>query len=144
MRVKRCGGLARVQIVADGGGLVSRAGTVLVVGVADRVGLTGALSDALGDVRGRPGRHDPGGVVCDLAVMLADGGDCLSDLGVLRDQQVLFGVVASDATAWRLVDALIDERLDAVRLARAAAREAGRPLSRGGPERPDAPRPGRW
>lgn len=28
----------------------------------------------------RRGGHDPGRVICDLAVMLADGGDCLADL----------------------------------------------------------------
>jgi hypothetical protein len=86
MRVKLCSGIASVQIVADGDGLVSRAGTALVVGLADRVGLTGALSGALWDVRERRSRHDPGRVVRDLAVMLADGGDCLTDLRVLRDQ----------------------------------------------------------
>jgi len=122
MWVKQRSGIASVQVVADGEGLVSRAGTAMLVGLADRVGLTRALSDALGDVRERPGRHDPGRVVRDLAVMLCDGGDCLADLGVLRDQQVLFGSVASDATAWRLVDALGEDRLDAIRRARASAR----------------------
>jgi hypothetical protein len=28
-------------------------------------------------------------VIRDLAVMLADGGDCLTDLGAVRDQAVL-------------------------------------------------------
>jgi hypothetical protein len=123
MRVKLSSGIVSVQIAADGDGLTSRAGTSLLVGLADRVGLTGALSDALWDVRERRGVHDPGRVLCDLGVMLADGGDCLTDLGVLRDQQVLFGVVASDATAWRLIHALGEERLDAIRCARASARE---------------------
>jgi Transposase DDE domain group 1 len=35
----------------------------------------------------------------DLAVLLADGGDCLSDLAVLRDQPALFGPVASTPAA---------------------------------------------
>jgi hypothetical protein len=39
-------------------------------------------------------------VLRDLAVMLADGGDCLSDLAVLRDQPELFGRIASTPTAW--------------------------------------------
>jgi hypothetical protein len=43
-------------------------------------------------------------VLRDVEVMLADGGDCLSDLAVLRDQPQLFGPVASTATAWRVVD----------------------------------------
>ena len=111
-----------VEVVADAEGLTSRAGTALVVAVADRVGLTAALSEALVGLRERRRRHDPGRVVRDLAVALADGGDCLADLGALRDQPSLVGEVASDATAWRLLDALDGERLQSVRAARACAR----------------------
>jgi hypothetical protein len=39
--------------------------------------------------------REPGRVLRDLVVMLADGGDCLSDLSVMRDQPDLFGQVAS-------------------------------------------------
>jgi hypothetical protein len=46
----------------------------------------------------------------DLAVMLADGGEAIADLAVLRDQAVLFGPVASDPTAWRLLAGPIDGR----------------------------------
>ncbi len=53
---------------------------------------------------------------------LADGGDCLHDLGAIRDQAALFGRVASDATAWRVIDALDEERIQVVRTARRAAR----------------------
>jgi hypothetical protein len=123
MRVKRRSLISSVQVVADGDGLVSRAGTGLLVGLADRLGLTDALSMALGDVRERRSRHDPGRVVRDLVVMLCDGGDCLADLGALRDQQVLFGDVCSDATAWRVISALGEDRLDAIRQARAEARQ---------------------
>jgi Transposase DDE domain group 1 len=35
--------------------------------------------------------------------MLADGGDCVSDLASLRDQPELFGQVASVPTAWRVL-----------------------------------------
>ena len=67
----------------------------------------------------------PGRVIRDLAVMLADGGDCLSDLRAVRDQEPLFGPVASDSTAFRLIDRIAGEPalLDALRAARAAARE---------------------
>ncbi|PZS08958.1 MAG: IS1380 family transposase, partial [Solirubrobacterales bacterium] len=111
-----------VQIVADADCLTSRAGTVLLVGLADRVGLTGGLAAAMGGVRKRRSRHDPGRTLRDLAVMLADGGDCLSDLSALRDQPSLFGDVPSDATAWRALAALDGVRLAAVREARARAR----------------------
>jgi hypothetical protein len=42
-----------------------------------------------------------------MAVMLADGGDCLADLGAVRDQDSLFGAVASDSTAFRVVDQIV-------------------------------------
>ena len=123
MRVKPNSPIESVQVVADAEGLTSRAGTVLLAGVADKVGLTKVLSQAMGGVRQRRSRHDPGRTLRDLAVMLADGGDCLADLSALRDQPTLFGEVASDATAWRALAALDAERIAAVRRARAAARE---------------------
>lgn len=122
VKVKNTTPPAFMKVRADSGSLTSRAGTALLVGVADRTGLTGALVEALADLRGRRGRHRPGGVARDLAVMLADGGDALCDLGALRDQEVLFGPVASDATAWRLIAALDEGYLVKVREARATAR----------------------
>jgi hypothetical protein len=65
-----------------------------------------------------------GRVVRDLAVMLADGGDCLSDLGVLGDQGTLFGAVCSDATAFRAIDRIASDPdgLERLRAAHARAR----------------------
>jgi hypothetical protein len=56
--------------------------------------------------------------------MLADGGDCLADLGAVRDQDALFGAVASDSTAFRLIDKIASTPglLDALADARARAR----------------------
>ncbi len=125
MKVQRDGRNFTVDVAADGEGLVSHAGAALLGEVADRVGLTRAFSAALAGVRERRGRHDPGRVIRDLAVMLADGGDCLSDLRAVRDQEPLFGPVASDSTAFRLIDRIAGEPalLDALRSARACARE---------------------
>ena len=103
MKVKNTPPVPTVKVRADCGSLTSRAGTALLVGLADRVGLTGALTQALADLAERRRRHEPGRILRDLAVMLADGGDALCDLGALRDQQVLFGAVASDATPRRLI-----------------------------------------
>src|ERR1039458_2803824 len=113
-----------VDVAADGEGLVSHAGAALLAEVADRVGLTRELSRALAGVRERRGRHDRGRVIRDLVVMLAEGGDCLSDLRAVRDQEPLFGSGASDATAFRLLDRIAAEPglLDAMRAARARAR----------------------
>ena len=125
MKVTRDGRRFTVEVTPDGGGLVSHAGAVLLAEAADRLGLTRELSRALRALRRRQGRHDPGRVVRDLAVMLADGGDCLADLRAVRDQQPLFGPVASDATAFRVLDAIAADPglLDALRAARARARE---------------------
>jgi hypothetical protein len=76
----------------------------LVGELADRVGLTGALGDQPSGRR----CHREAAVLWGLAVMLADGGDCLCDLAVLRDQPELFGPVASTATAWRVSSACQD------------------------------------
>jgi hypothetical protein len=122
MRVKPERTIESVEVVADAEGLTSRSGTALVAAVADRMGLTSALSEALAGVRERRPRRDPGRIARDLALMLADGGDCLADLRALRDQRSLFGEVASDATAWRLLDTLDERRLAAIRAARAQAR----------------------
>ncbi|MGY4651340.1 hypothetical protein ACVWWN_005136 [Mycobacterium sp. URHB0021] len=62
-----------------------------------------------------------------MAVAIALGGDCLADAALVRAQPELFGVVASDPTISRLVDALGDDSgaaIAAIRRARAAAREA--------------------
>ncbi|MDX6670273.1 MAG: hypothetical protein QOI91_636 [Solirubrobacteraceae bacterium] len=124
MWVQRDGRSITVEVRADGAGLVSHAGSALLAQIADKSGLTQALSVAFGGLRQRRSGHDPGRVVRDLAVMLADGGDCLADIGAIRDQGVLFGAVASDSTAFRVIDqiATTPGRLDALAAAHARAR----------------------
>src|SRR4051794_22985483 len=101
--------------VARGRGIVGRGGRPAR---ADR-GVVGGLVG----MRERRGGHDRGRVVCDLAVMLADGGDCLADLRAVREQEPLFGAVASDATAFRVIAAIAADPalLGALREARARA-----------------------
>ena len=112
----------RPLISADGDGVASHAGSLLLHELADRLGLTGALSRACAPVFRDVRVHDPGEVLRDLVVMLADGGDCLAHLCTLRDQPDLFGTVASDATAWRVIDRLEQVGLPALSAARAEAR----------------------
>jgi hypothetical protein len=125
LKVMRDGRLVTVEVTADGAGLVSHAGSALLVQVADAVGLTRALSRRLAAIKQRRRGHDPGRVIRDLAVMLADGGECVSDLGSVREQDALFGEVASDSTAFRTIARIATEPglLDAVRAAHARARE---------------------
>src|SRR5690348_6891553 len=88
----------RPRIVVSGGGrgVVAHAGTRLLADIADITGLTGGFSEALQPLRQRRSGHDVGRIAVDVAVMLADGGEAIADLAVLRDQAELFGPVASD------------------------------------------------
>jgi hypothetical protein len=135
LKVHREGRDVKIVVTSDGEGLVSHAGSTLLAGVADRLGLTGALSSGLSAVKQRRRGQDPGRVIRDLAVMLASGAECVSDLGGVRDRQVLFGAVASNSTALRVIDRIARDPclLDAVRTARARARSRAWELA-GAPE----------
>lgn len=115
----------KIFVSADGPGVVAHAGARLLADVAEATGLARACVEAMAGVRQRRGRHDPGRIVVDLAVMLADGGEAISDLAVLRDQAALFGPVASDPTAWRLLSIMDGEVLGRLHAARAQARTYG-------------------
>jgi Transposase DDE domain group 1 len=123
LKVMGYSSIRKVEVAADGTGLTSRAGTALLALVAQRLGLTDGLCGALTDTRERRSAHDPGRVFCDLAVMLADGGRCVSDVAALAGQPSLFGEVASVSTARRVVMSVGPGELDRIRQARASARE---------------------
>jgi hypothetical protein len=125
-----------VEVRSDGDGLVTHAGSALLAGAADNVGLTGALGAQLRPLRKRSGGHGPCRVIRDLAVVLADGGDCPSDLSTMTDQHVFFGTAASRSTAFRVIDMIARDPggLDRLRVAHASARarvweSAGAPAS---------------
>jgi len=114
----------RFDVTGDGAGLEGRAGLSLPAQVANQTGLTRALSQALSPVRSWR-EHDPGVVVRDLAVMLIDGGECVSDLA--PRQAELFGEhagqrTASQPTAWRTIEAIAADELALTRLEQAVAR----------------------
>jgi hypothetical protein len=50
-------------------------------------------------------------VIRGSGVTLADGGERVSELGAVRDQQARFAEVARDSTAFRVVDRVVSERL---------------------------------
>ena len=72
--------------------------------------------------RERRSAHDPGRVLRDVAVMLADGGDCVTDIDAYRGQERLFGARASETTTHRVLKAIDEALLGRVRSARAEAR----------------------
>ncbi len=123
---------SKITVSADGQGLVSQAGALLLAETLRVTGLDAGLSAGLARWRTPRAVHDPGKILADLVVMLGLGGDCLADVAVLRDQPELCGPVASDPVISRLVSALAADApraLAAIRAARAAAREQAWALS---------------
>ena len=98
------------SVVAESGDVpaVGLAGARLLTETSGVTGLGNELSQVLSAWR-RPGSvHDPGKIILDLAVCVALGGRCLSDLSLLRCEKEVFGPVASDPTVSRLAGALAD------------------------------------
>jgi Transposase DDE domain group 1 len=124
LRVQATTSRSSFEVATDGTGVVGHAGAALLRELADRLGLTAALG-----WRGPQGRrrYPDAAVLRDLAVLLADGGDCLSDLAVLRDQPALFGPVASTPTAWRVVERAASDPDGLARLRAARAMPAAAP-----------------
>jgi hypothetical protein len=110
-------------VIPDAKNLVSHAGAALLAELADRSGLTEAMSVAMEECGIKWHTHDPGVVLTHLAVAIADGADCLADIAALKEQEELFGPVASVATAWRAVHATAVFELRAIPVALAQARE---------------------
>jgi hypothetical protein len=117
---------SRIVVSADGSGIVSQAGGLLLAQTLRATGLDRGLRAGLERWRAPRAVHHPGKIITDLAVALALGGDCLADVAMLRAQPALCGPVASDPVVSRLVAALAADApraLTAIRGARAAARE---------------------
>jgi hypothetical protein len=127
VRVKASRTAGRFDVTGDGRGIEARAGLSLPAQVANHTGLTDALRQALGGVRSWRDHH-PGVVARDLAVMLVDGGECVSDLApreaALFDAQAGVGT-ASQPTAWRTLEAIADDELALLHAAEGLARTRG-------------------
>ena len=110
-----------LSVTADGAGVAPLAGAAAVRLLADRVGLTGAMSQALAR-RGFVPVHDRGRVLVDVATVLVAGGEAIADIDTLRHQESLLGAVASPATVWRALDEVTPAALKRIATARAKAR----------------------
>ena len=116
----------KITVSADGQGILSQAGALLLAETLRVTGLGEGPPAGLARWRAPRAVHDPGKIVADLAAAVALGADCLADIAVLREQPELAGPVASDPVVSRLVAALaadLPQSLKAIRGARAAARE---------------------
>ena len=126
-------------MTGDGTGVVAHAGSVATRMLADRTGLTAELSKVLRRRSFTP-VHDRGRVLVDVAVMLTDGGEAISDIEVLRHQTPVLGPVASAPTVWRALDELTPAAMKKIQTVRARVRrhvwtqlaqsEAGLPVSK--------------
>jgi hypothetical protein len=124
----------RVRVDGAGRGVVSQAGGSLLTATVRATGLDRMLSAALASWRKPMAIHEPAKVVLNLAVTLALGGDCLADIALLRSEPGVFGLVASDPTVSRTIDALAADApaaLKAIHAARAAARRRAWQLAGG-------------
>jgi hypothetical protein len=100
---------------------VSHAGSRLLADLADRTTLTAQLSAVFAGRVAPQTVHDPGRVLTDIAAMIADGCECISDIATLAYQPGVFGPVASDSTFWRVLDAITETDLGLIEAGRAAA-----------------------
>ena len=93
-----------VPAAPTGQTLLSHAGLNVLTSFLDAAGFGSLCEDRLADFVPETATHRPGRVLGALAVMLADGGEHVSDLDTLRDSPELFGPVASNATVSRFVE----------------------------------------
>lgn len=112
---------AGLTVSGDGAGITGHAGSAALRLLADRVGLTAALSAATARSGFAP-VHDRGRVLVDAAIMLAGGGRGVRGIDALRHQQPLLGPVASPSTLSRTLAEIDSDTLDAVDRARAQVR----------------------
>ena len=92
----------KITVSADGRGLVSQAGALLLAEAVRVTGLGRGLPAGLARWRAPRAVHDPGKILTDLVMALALGGDCLADIAVLR--ALLF--------IWKVPSAGTDRTLD--------------------------------
>ena len=119
--MKRTSWSTGLSVTGDGTGVVAHAGSVGLRLLADRVGLTAELSRAMARRSFTP-VHDRGRVLVDVATMIADGGEAIADIDVLRHQGQVLGPVASAPTVWRTLDEVTPARLRKIATARARVR----------------------
>lgn len=83
-KVKTTCSFPRVHVDIAGVPAASQAGAVMLTETIRATSLEHELSQALPLWRKPSSVHDPGKIITDLAVAVAFGGDCLTDLAVVR------------------------------------------------------------
>lgn len=101
---KNTGVFPSLPVATTGQSLVSHAGLNVVTSFVDALGFRGLCEERLGQFVSSGARHRPGTILGSLAVMLAGGGEHVSDLDILRTGAGVFGNVASNATISRFFE----------------------------------------
>ena len=122
--MKSTGSYPRVHVDTAKVTAVGQAGGILLTGTSRAGGLDRALSEALSRWRKPLAVHDPGKIICDLAVSLVLGGEALSDLATLSAEPGVYGPVASDPTVSRLIAALAEDADKAIKAIAGARQQA--------------------
>ncbi|MCX4776899.1 IS1380 family transposase [Streptomyces sp. NBC_01264] len=110
-----------LSLSAGGRKLVGKAGIVPVRRLADKIGLTGALSGALVR-RGFHPVHDRGGVLVSAACAVLLGARSIAGIAVMRQAALVLGRPASASTLYRTLDAIGPVQLAKITSARAKVR----------------------
>ncbi|MDO5745996.1 MAG: IS1380 family transposase [Micrococcaceae bacterium] len=98
-----------VPVSLSGQLLVSHAGLNVLSSFVDATGFGALCEDRFSQFVPERAVHRPGRILGSLAVMLAGGGEHVSDLDVLRNSPGLFGQVPSNATVSRFVERAADQ-----------------------------------
>jgi hypothetical protein len=121
LSVNATGPVEQLAVTGDGRDVTSQAGTHLLGRIAQHLGVADGAAAVMADTVTRSSAHDRGTLLTQVAMMIAAGGRCLSDLKTLRDQPLLFGEVASDATVWRAMHQVDEQHLAALGMVRQQA-----------------------
>ncbi|MGH3804959.1 MAG: transposase, partial [Pseudonocardiaceae bacterium] len=110
-----------LSLSAGGRKLVGKAGIVPVRRLADKVGLTDALSSALVRRDFHP-VHDRGGVLVSAALAVLLGARSIAGIAVMRQAALVLGQPASASTLYRTLDGIGPVQLAKITSARAKVR----------------------
>jgi hypothetical protein len=111
-----------LEVTAGGHGLVGHAGGILLRQLADRLGLTAALEEAL-TLKGKFPQLSRGIVLVSTAIAIAMGATAMADIAVMGQLAPVLGGAPSDSTVRRVLDLATDRMLDRIARARARARK---------------------
>lgn len=102
--LKSTGVFPSLSVATTGQSLISHAGLNVLASFIDAFDVRDLCEDRLGQFVPSGATHRPGTILGSLALMLAAGGEHVSDLDILRTNPGVFGKVASNATISRFFE----------------------------------------